>query len=1457
MPPSVVVIKDRAVALRTAKCDRAGREGRPREPSFEARARAKEKVDEFERVLQSEGRSFLFANHAHHSLPRPKPIAYKVNTRSPAPNSNSKMTHLQTLKSRTVESFNAEPGYLLCDRTAELQYDRLAESALRANAGSQAVTKRRATQGASLQTPRINSRSIGMAAAAQCANAQLTLGLAEMRMRDSGLRVVNPLGTTCVSPSRLCFLSEEQRARLLSADPETTFLPVVTTTELLYNACPVKMGTSCIRSAANEIARRELSENLVSGALYYDPMITSICKSVGGGYEIDAIWAAVVLIVFLTFDPRGRRILAETKLTDVDLQIAFTLETYGKAEITHRVHLLQQQQRDAQAEQASSRKRRADEEEKEEKKEEKGEDDDDDETTEAASASSSSSSSSPASVPCPLGALVEETENDEMRMLGSKRRRTGKSTHRSACASTSESYALLSWWFHALRSKQSSVLETLIASSRDTAKEAATTSLRRQAGDDQLLLSNKTLSGISISTAVKSCEELVRLVHRSLRHIPVVVSARTAWTRDEVVVGINRMPNKVAPVALHACSLADESLQPHASTGILFLHSAAVQDVAQRSVAMGVAERYAKMGEVRGLDPASSASAKTQQTLSRLQSFVDHETMRPLISIHAGVTRSFASIRMTVPVSASMRRSAENLRAEAAALATTSAASDSHASAVSPLCVLSTSQDDQSRTEPVCAPTSRLGVGLRLNELLRRYMIGRTRKNGISVVVCGLRAEKASDDIPKDLGSIMDTEPLPMAIVSDVSFHCKREHVRDSTATVGASLTLCVDSATRVAELVGRMDDVFERRALMLTASSQASYIGDVGSALSAQWANCSSASSKKVSCADVNTLPLLSVWDCVVGGLVNVHRNYSNTAYSGTYGPQVCIGITSPGLLGSYYRADKRKHGTVSLSQAASDRLCDLITESHYVRVGDSHYTTTPIQTRGIPHGAVPGLHSVLNAYDAGLETCRKLTNREDDPVVDGVFVLPFSAFTQALAPDVECTADPTIRHVFREPAQSSAATGRSYLSDTTSEEEAIFVEPLWRRPCQVTSEDNPFSTSYPYADSVFNAMSHISLLVLDVGRRRANGDAERGVDELLDDFHSLVTRAVFEDEQSDASIWVVDFLVLVFGCVYPASYLVNEKTVPRCLSLLASRMGKKCMAQKSKGDAVVGDRFSRLVTADQLEDVRRLWSKCATRPSESCVWARGLRPLLRLLMLQQGGHVVEAHTVRQFRTAVDGLARAAWLFHSDDGVTPPLDAANPLHGCASPAHMSRLHVDPVFVAKGDDLEIDPRGCIVGLLPFQLRQLYILLQGTHLRNAKPQVVRNEGGLNLRLSSAADVLQRTGEPRSDKAVSPLQIEADSATFGCREAKVYGASLQREAWDRNALLLAPVLNRIEAPRSERWRARGEWGDASWLHRYLQIQQDSNKPASDVEKFARNRLESAGLQSVSAFRWLHDV
>ena len=97
----------------------------------------------------------------------------------------------------------------------------------------------------------------------------------------------------------------------------------------------------------------------------------------------------------------------------------------------------------------------------------------------------------------------------------------------------------------------------------------------------------------------------------------------------------------------------------------------------------------------------------------------------------------------------------------------------------------------------------------------------------------------------------------------------------------------------------------------LYVAASQASYIGDVGSAISAASANCSMANSKKVACPDINTLCLLTHFDVYVGGLTNVERSFMNTPYTGTYGPRIDTGCTPPGLLANYYRSDHRGHGS------------------------------------------------------------------------------------------------------------------------------------------------------------------------------------------------------------------------------------------------------------------------------------------------------------------------------------------------------------------------------------------------------------------------------------------------------------------------------------------------------------------------------------------------------------------
>jgi hypothetical protein len=132
----------------------------------------------------------------------------------------------------------------------------------------------------------------------------------------------------------------------------------------------------------------------------------------------------------------------------------------------------------------------------------------------------------------------------------------------------------------------------------------------------------------------------------------------------------------------------------------------------------------------------------------------------------------------------------------------------------------------------------------------------------------------------------------------------------------------------------------------------------------------------------------------------------------------------------------------------------------------------------------------------------------------------------------------------------------------------------------------------------------------------------------------------------------------------------------------------------------------------------------------------------MLELLLKHKGSHELTHEDRAELRERVNTLAsRAAWLAYSEDGIKPPA-APHPLAECANPEDVRRPHLDPIFCAQGEALEIEPRGCLVGLKPFQLRQLYALLVGSHLLPRAPhadpshpgvQVVRNEGAPNRHL----------------------------------------------------------------------------------------------------------------------------
>ena len=123
-------------------------------------------------------------------------------------------------------------------------------------------------------------------------------------------------------------------------------------------------------------------------------------------------------------------------------------------------------------------------------------------------------------------------------------------------------------------------------------------------------------------------------------------------------------------------------------------------------------------------------------------------------------------------------------------------------------------------------------------------------------------------------------------------------------------------------------------------------------------------------------------------------------------------------------------------------------------------------------------------------------------------------------------------------------------------------------------------------------------------------------------------------------------------------------------------------------------------------------------------------------------------------------------------------------------------------------------RGCLVGMKPFQFRQLANLMVGAHLPKVVVQCARNEGGLTLRVSSAADIVDSDGRERSAKSISPVQTEADEAAFGSRDDKIHGCEMTRAACDRNAKFLLPLCLAVRMPLPRNIRMRSQPG-TSWL------------------------------------------
>lgn len=1229
----------------------------------------------------------------------------------------------------------------------------------------------------------------------------MSIAYAKALMRSRSLRVLNPAASNSVNPA---LLHELDRASSGEAVDSTLFF-VASTSKLVYNASPAKLTAVSVLSAAMSIARRELEEHAVSNKMgLHTPQLKEICESVVGEASLDTVWCAWVLVVYLSAHPRGKDLLRESGITDIDLQSALAFERYGGEEIRRRAR----QGRAADPEQESAN-----------------------------------------------SALELGDDKSSARM---KRERMLAKTY--VPTNTADPYALLHFWHSALASDNVSVLLTLACHDKRTATEASLATLVRQASGT-LVARHEVLQAVACTNAIKSSRALVNFVSRRVDDIPVVCAFTARDPRGKrpvLAVGISRTPQEGANTQLHACSIAPADLLAAETTGIRIAWSFASQRIVPQAqdqlVLPGIAERHRERFLNAQRIDNKKADPKAHRRLTMIKSFIDSNAERPVTQQASGTTRSFIALKTFVNVNQTHKAAAEALHAEAAQLVAQHGDNEGSAPATHPV-LLGSSQEHRQRCEPLCTPSSPLALGISANECIRRWMMGRCRKHEPAVHPLGFICKE--NESSRDSCTVADSEPTPMLCVTDFGIEFDEKNFNpDSNCGNGTELPasialhVCGDGAVRLPELLCRMavsdapDFAKKARAAILVASSQASFVGVVASSLASGYANTAISSSKKISVPDVTKLLLLSPYDAYVCGLCNIAPVCEDTPFHGVYGARLDLGVTPHGLFAHNLRSDRRQHGSLCLSKEAADKLTVAFAEANFVEyeaeVGKKRkrvYAHIPLAARGIPHNLTPGIHSVLDDYEAFLQSSRTLTDRELCDTVDSIHVLPFSAFSQLLRPDVESSCDASLRSCFREEMESSVATGRAFLHESTSEQRAIISEPLFRRPCQTSCADNAFATSYESAETFFNIACTLGLLCkVAWTRARARGRAggggadagAGGEGECAVDFvYTAICKLVDGEELhiEDAS-FAADALLLV-NCLYPSDVRVGFDGLDDKVARLV------CTVQKQLDLGIL-----QVSIKTHAERPARFWA-AFTRASAPA-WP-DLGALIKLIVNHDGSHAASTETCRLFKRRIDSAVRAAWLVHSLDGVNPP-PLPHPMQSARSPDCVSRAHIDPRFFST--QFHGEQRGSAVGMKPDGLRIIVVQMLGATMTDAVNYTV-NEGGMALRVSSDPLIRTANGEPRTSKAISPLQTESDYLGFGSREQKIAGARLQKLAWDKNALRLKGMLTSINEPRPQSLRFRGEIGTSMLQKREREAMRADGQLESISSRSAESLIHKASM------------
>lgn len=801
------------------------------------------------------------------------------------------LSHVFSLQ-RPIDANARESSYLTYQSVLPLESFQLAAAGMRSNSvRASVVHKQRKTQGGGQQTTRNNLQELAASFASQSVAVATTLGFAR---RVFG-RASDPGATTATD---LAQLVDGAKRRV-----EGVFV-TTSSTRLLPHALPIRVARHNFLTTMQGFAHAELEMGAIRSLVPQQvSSLRSICVKICDKTDGVSVWAAWVLLIHMLSDPRLRKLVRASPITDHEVAVAYLFTNYARAEVTRRARM----------EQAAKQKSKG-----------------------AASATATREAAAKGKVPIkatdaaehapftgrevalPAQAAAEKSGaraggGMELETYIDAQKRSDKQTlslkrKRPPCSGVVQvSGGVLDYWAAALSSEYASILKLMITQSKAIANEASVQTLTGQAPPGFSSERNALLVDISTRNAVRSAEALSGLVITSEERVPRIVAWRCRALNGKlrVYTGLVRSSTDASNTTIHAAGMPPEWLQEE--TG----HTAVVWSLAVRNATPYDATSTLAPGVVEGIVHQAAIERKCVQMrhkhyATRVLDSLKQRTQRAacdgsLDVALTGVPRGFLVLRARLVVGESQLRAGREIgeRMREAHQAARETARGQGMSDIETLSVLS-EESLGGVTEPFATPSNNLALALEANEQVRVLYKDKSHRNDPCRVFCGVQtaadtttAVCEEHDRPQSLLPIVDctvdflddvdASPTPLPSRRDA---CLRR--------VAIKLTVCGDTPVRLPELLDlhaceeredTMKMTFEHLSLLLGGAARASEVNDVAASVTAGHVNSSIACAKRILVGDLNMRLLCTLYQVYRVGASNVPRSFETTPWSGVYG--------------------------------------------------------------------------------------------------------------------------------------------------------------------------------------------------------------------------------------------------------------------------------------------------------------------------------------------------------------------------------------------------------------------------------------------------------------------------------------------------------------------------------------------------------------------------------------------